>query len=130
VLVLAGVLAGEQPAGVGQGPGGAEGLGDRERGHERVQRGDEEQRLGAESEVGAVLGCVDVVDRERHDLGEWLCVEQYEAGSDAVLDAGGVFVVEHPSDQGPVFVGVGVGSWPGLWDWTRQGHVTDVAVVA
>jgi hypothetical protein len=100
VQVGAGVLAGEQPPGIGQGARGAERFGDRQRGDERVQGRDEQQRLGAESKVGVAVAGLDVAGGQGGDLRGGLGVEQDQAGGGAVLDAGGVGVVQEPAGQG------------------------------
>lgn len=92
--VGAGVLAGEQPLLVGEGARGPEGLGDGKGDDERVEGWDEQQGLGAEGEVGVAVAGLDVAGGERDDLGGGLGVEQDQAGSGAVFDAGAVRIVQ------------------------------------
>ena len=65
--VGAGVLPGEQPAGIGEGACRAEGLGDRQRGDQGVERRDEQQWLGAEGEVGVAVADLDVAGEDEAD---------------------------------------------------------------
>ena len=127
--VGAGVLAGEQPPVVGQGACGAERLGGGQRGDQRVQGRNEQQGFAAQRQIGIASDGPDVRSGEGDDLGNGLGVEQDQAGRGPVLDARTVGIVQEPSGQVELLVGVDVAFVISSEGVTPRGDVVDAPEV-